>query len=292
MNDSSKSEFFKFNGLGIEDLFHRKGQRGMPFHQFSIEERMALESYLRNVANFKTVDMGDSWHTKLTTPPPLAADDNGLVAKAEWARHFAVSITTCGRRLVHKIIADLHTLPIETCFLPIWRAGLCMIPIDVEGAYCLHIGASRNPTSLKTDLYFRGALPATPRKCYVICDAMIGTGNTILKTIEYLMLASSGTINEATISVSCIFITPEAAVRLASRYPKVKVFTACMDTHLDSKGWVIHNSPDTFLGDFGDLITESGVASSIIADLLVAGLLDPTEHASIRNKLCMQGRCI
>lgn len=88
------------------------------------------------------------------------------------------------------------------------------------------------------------ASPSLEDKTLILCDPMLATGASLVKTIEYLK--REGQISE--IHVACVIACTEGIDFLRRHEPKVKIWCGAIDEELTAKGYIVPG-----LGDAGDL---------------------------------------
>ncbi len=88
------------------------------------------------------------------------------------------------------------------------------------------------------------ASPSLEDKTLILCDPMLATGASLVKTIEHLK--REGQISE--IHVACVIACTEGIDFLRRHEPKVKIWCGAIDEELTAKGYIVPG-----LGDAGDL---------------------------------------
>ncbi len=141
----------------------------------------------------------------------------------------------------HKLNEDQYA------FLPILRAGLGMVDgvIGViPNAKIGHIGMYRNEHTFEpVNYYFKVPKDINKREA-IILDPMLATGGSACDAIE--LLKGKGVEK---IKFLCIISAPEGLKRVTKTYPDVKIYTACIDDHLNDNKYIVPG-----LGDAGDRI--------------------------------------
>ncbi len=159
-------------------------------------------------------------------------------------------------KTIHTPLAPCKTKTIDPdiniIISPILRAGLIFTDeaIDILPQACIrHIGMYRDENTLKPVWYYN-KVPMDiqkPEKHHVfITDPMLATGNSL---IEVIKLYADKDIPHENIKVICIISAPEGVLNIQSKYPKVKILTAAVDTHLNEHGYIVPG-----MGDAGDRI--------------------------------------
>ncbi len=88
------------------------------------------------------------------------------------------------------------------------------------------------------------ASPSLEDRTLILCDPMLATGASLVKTIEYLR--REGHIKE--IHVACVIACTEGIDFLRRHEPHVKIWCGAIDEELTAKGYIVPG-----LGDAGDL---------------------------------------
>ena len=135
----------------------------------------------------------------------------------------------------------------QYAFLPILRAGLGMVDgvIDViPNAKIGHVGMYRNEHTYEpVNYYFKVPKDISKREA-IILDPMLATGGSACDAIE--LLKGKGVEK---IKFLCIISAPEGLKRVTKTYPDVKIYTSCIDDHLNDNKYIVPG-----LGDAGDRI--------------------------------------
>ncbi len=163
--------------------------------------------------------------------------------------------------LAYEATADLqtHQIEVETPLektsaqelqekiglIPILRAGLGM----VEGIWELmpsaevwHIGLYRDERTLQPVEYYN-KLPVDPRvSVCLILDPMLATGGSATATADILKRWGVKKIKFVG-----LIAAPEGIQAMQTAHPDIDIFTACIDDHLNERGYIVPG-----LGDAGD----------------------------------------
>jgi uracil phosphoribosyltransferase len=163
--------------------------------------------------------------------------------------------------LAYEATADLQTRQIEVetplekmtaqelqekiGLIPILRAGLGM----VEGIWELmpsaevwHIGLYRDEHTLQPVEYYN-KLPVDPRvSVCLILDPMLATGGSATATADIL-----NRWGVKKIKFVGLIAAPEGIQAMQAAHPDIDIFTACIDDHLNERGYIVPG-----LGDAGD----------------------------------------
>lgn len=180
---------------------------------------------------------------------------------------FKSAMTELGRWLTYEAIRDWLPLvetevqtPLAPCpatfinpetpiaVVPILRAGLSLL----DGAQSLlplastyHIGVVRNEETLEPSVYLNKFPPQfKPETRVLITEPMLATGGTIMTVMQELTQRG---IDPAQVRIISVVTAPAALQKLNNAYPKLVVYTAAIDEHLNDRGYIVPG-----LGDAGD----------------------------------------
>jgi len=131
--------------------------------------------------------------------------------------------------------------------LPILRAGLGMaeaILTLIPSAKVGHIGIFRNEKTAEPELYYFKVPNNSSERHYLICDPMLATAGSAIKTID--ILKEKGIRD---ITFMCIVAAPEGVNRIAKAHPDVTLYAASLDEKLNEAYYIYPG-----LGDAGDRI--------------------------------------
>ena len=132
--------------------------------------------------------------------------------------------------------------------VPVLRAGIGMSDglLDlIPSARVGHIGVYRDPETLQPVEYLV-RLPDLQERTFILCDPMLATGNSAVHAVN--VLTSRGVPAENIIFLALV-AAPEGVTVFQKEHPKVKVFTASLDSHLNEHAYIVPG-----LGDAGDRI--------------------------------------
>ena len=135
----------------------------------------------------------------------------------------------------------------QYAFLPILRAGLGMVEGVIEvlpTAKIGHVGMYRNEETYEPINYFFKVPKDIEKREAIILDPMLATGGSACDAIE--LLKEKGVKK---IKFLCIISAPEGLQKVNEKYPDVKIYTACIDDHLNKNKYIVPG-----LGDAGDRI--------------------------------------
>jgi uracil phosphoribosyltransferase len=133
----------------------------------------------------------------------------------------------------------------KVVFVSILRAGSGLVDglTDlVPSARIGHIGLYRDPeTLMPVEYYFKVPTDIAERPV-VLVDPMLATGNSVAAAITRLKDRGVKDLKLVT-----LLAAPEGIQHLARLHPDVHIFTAAIDSHLNSHGYIVPG-----LGDAGD----------------------------------------
>lgn len=134
----------------------------------------------------------------------------------------------------------------KLAIVPVLRAGLGMaqglhelVPSAREG----HIGLYRDHDT-KQPVEYLVKLPEPEGRVFIIVDPMLATGNSAVHAVDVL---NRHGVPDENIRFLALVAAPEGAAVFHAAHPKVKVFTAALDSHLDENAYIVPG-----LGDAGD----------------------------------------
>ena len=135
----------------------------------------------------------------------------------------------------------------KLCFVSILRAGNGLLDglLDlIPSARVGHIGAYRDPETLKpVEYYFRAPVGLNTR-LVVMVDPMLATGNTAIAATQ--RMKDEGASN---LKFVCLVAAPEGVEAFSEAHPDVPIIAAGLDRELNDKGYILPG-----LGDAGDRI--------------------------------------
>ncbi len=129
--------------------------------------------------------------------------------------------------------------------VPILRAGIVMAEGLLElipSARVGHVGLYRDENHKPVEYIVR--LPPTEGRSFILCDPMIGTGNSAVHAVHVLK-------NRGVAAKDILFLAlvaaPEGLRTYLDSHPDVPMFVAAIDDHLDDHAYIVPG-----LGDAGD----------------------------------------
>ncbi len=127
----------------------------------------------------------------------------------------------------------------------ILRAGLGMIGGIlklVPGAKVGHIGLYRDPVTLEAVQYYQKLPGDIAQRFVILADPMLATGHSAVKAIH--ILKETGVKK---LALMTLISAPEGIKTVQKAHPDVKIYTAGIDSKLNSHGYIVPG-----LGDAGD----------------------------------------
>ena len=105
-----------------------------------------------------------------------------------------------------------------------------------------HIGLYRDPQTLRPVEYYMKVPEDIAERPVIVVDPMLATGNSVSYAIKRLKEKGARDIR-----LVCLLSAPEGIRQVAADHPEVPIFTAAVDSHLNSHGYIVPG-----LGDAGD----------------------------------------
>lgn len=105
-----------------------------------------------------------------------------------------------------------------------------------------HIGIYRNPVTLEPVEYYMKVPEDISERRVIVVDPMLATGNSVSAAIGRLKQKGAKDIK-----LVCLLSAPEGIAHVTQDHPDVHVYTAAIDSHLNSHGYIVPG-----LGDAGD----------------------------------------
>lgn len=182
-------------------------------------------------------------------PLPDRAVKNIKVKSSAWRMALGVSCSLVAQSAL-RLTKDRRR--VAACYP--WRAGLAFAPSFFRhgvGKH-LHVGLRRdeNQPHKTAEIYLPLSLPASGRTFndefdqVIIADPMLATGGSFVTVIDQLLEFG---VPEEKIILASIITAPEGVYNLLHDYPKIRIITAALDSHLNEFGYIQPGS-----GDAGD----------------------------------------
>jgi len=136
------------------------------------------------------------------------------------------------------------------CLVSILRAGSIVVDgLSEVLPYCStgYIGIFRDEKSLKPQTYFEKLPSNISKRKIFLCDPMLATGGSIIKSIQIL---NSYNCND--ISIVSLLSSEIGIKNIVKKYPNYRIYTAQKDLNLNDKGFIVPG-----LGDAGDRLYDT-----------------------------------
>ena len=136
------------------------------------------------------------------------------------------------------------------CLVSILRAGSIVVDgLSEVLPYCStgYIGIFRDEKSLKPQTYFEKLPSNISKRKIFLCDPMLATGGSIIKSIQIL---NSYNCND--ISIVSLLSSEVGIKNIVKKYPNYRIYTAQKDLNLNDKGFIVPG-----LGDAGDRLYDT-----------------------------------
>jgi uracil phosphoribosyltransferase len=105
-----------------------------------------------------------------------------------------------------------------------------------------HVGLYRDPKTLEPVEYYFKVPKVMGDRDAIIVDPMLATGNSAVAAVDRLK-----DTHPRSIKFVCLLTCPEGLATFHGHHPDIPVYTAAIDSHLDSHGYIVPG-----LGDAGD----------------------------------------
>jgi uracil phosphoribosyltransferase len=151
-------------------------------------------------------------------------------------------------RRIHTPLAALDAPVIagkKLVVVPVLRAGLGMadgLLKLIPSARVGHIGLYRDEHKRPVEYYVR--LPEVEDRVFIVCDPMIGTGNSAAHAVDILKRRG---VTADRIHFLALVAAPEGVAVFQRQHPDVPLYVAALDDHLNDHGYIVPG-----LGDAGD----------------------------------------
>jgi uracil phosphoribosyltransferase len=137
-----------------------------------------------------------------------------------------------------------YKLKNDVALIPILRAGMAMVETSLKflpGARVGYFGLQRDEATAKASSYYQ-KLPNIEGSHVILLDPMLATGGSADFAISEILK-----LKPKSLSFACIVAAPEGVDLLNKKWPRVEIYTAALDDHLDERKYIVPG-----LGDFGD----------------------------------------
>lgn len=210
---------------------------------FSIEKRQDSSLVVLN----GVPDILRHDYLNLALPMPDRAIRNIEVRPSAWRLALGVS---CSLVTQSVLCLTKDRRRVAACYP--WRAGLAFAPSFFRhniGKH-LHVGLRRdeNQPHKTAEIYLPLSLPTSGRSFndefdqVIIADPMLATGGSFVTVIDQLLEFG---VPEEKIILASIITAPEGVYNLLHDYPKIRIITAALDSHLNEFGYIQPGSGDT-----------------------------------------------
>ena len=105
-----------------------------------------------------------------------------------------------------------------------------------------HIGLYRDPKTLQPIEYYLKVPEDISERRVIVVDPMLATGNSVAAAIRRLKEKGARDLR-----LVCLLSAPEGIRHVTDEHPDVPIYTAAIDSHLNSHGYIVPG-----LGDAGD----------------------------------------
>ena len=133
----------------------------------------------------------------------------------------------------------------KLAIVPVLRAGIGMadgLQELIPSARVGHIGLYRDENHRPVEYLVR--LPETDGRIFILCDPMIGTGNSAAHAVQVLKKRG---VPAKDILFLALVASPEGVTVYQKAHADVPMFVAALDDHLDEHAYIVPG-----LGDAGD----------------------------------------
>ncbi|AEG73835.1 uracil phosphoribosyltransferase [Mycoplasma haemofelis str. Langford 1] len=180
------------------------------------------------------------------------------------SRDFAFNIKRIAVLLADKSLEKFETkkveieTPIAPCVgeelsrkitvIPVLRAGLPMadaIHELLDNSTIGHMGLYRDPETVKPVEYYMKMPDSIEGSDVIICDPLLATGNSIVKTID--LIKSKHSVNS--ITVLSVISAREGIDNVEKHHPDVRIYTSALDENMNDHSYIVPGA-----GDAGDRI--------------------------------------
>ena len=138
----------------------------------------------------------------------------------------------------HQIIGTIGLIPILRAGLGMAEALLDMIP----NARVWHLGLYRDHDTCQPVIYYNKLPSPAHIDLAMVVDPMLATGGS---GVEAISILKRGGVSK--IKFLALIGAPEGVSRLSAAHPDVPIYLAALDSHLDSRNYIVPG-----LGDAGD----------------------------------------
>lgn len=133
----------------------------------------------------------------------------------------------------------------KLAIVPVLRAGIGMadgLQELIPSARVGHIGLYRDDAHRPVEYLVR--LPETEARMFILCDPMVGTGNSAVHAVDVLKARA---VPASQIRFLALVASPEGVELFQRHHPDVQMYVAALDERLDENAYIVPG-----LGDAGD----------------------------------------
>ncbi len=133
----------------------------------------------------------------------------------------------------------------EVIVVPVLRSGLAMLfgAMDLLPKSKIGFaGLERDESTAVAHEYYYKLPPIHKHSVVIVTDPMLATGGSLL-----YLLKKIAPHKPKELRVVCVISAPEGIEAIHQQFAAVKIFTAAIDSHLDSRKYIVPG-----LGDYGD----------------------------------------
>ncbi|MGB0972753.1 MAG: uracil phosphoribosyltransferase [Mycobacterium sp.] len=171
-----------------------------------------------------------------------ALRDLTLMLVYEATRDLAVDTVEVRTPLADTTGAKLAKPPL---LVPVLRAGLGMVDqahVLIPEARVGFVGVARNEETHEPAPYLKSLPDDLSTQPVLVLDPMLATGGSMIHTIELLYARDA-----VDVTVVCVVVAPEGLAALEKVAPRLRLFTAAIDSGLNDIAYIVPG-----LGDAGD----------------------------------------
>lgn len=171
-----------------------------------------------------------------------ALRDLTLMLVYEATRDLAIDTVGVRTPLADTVGAKLAKPPL---LVPVLRAGLGMVDqahVLIPEARVGFVGVARNEDTHQPAAYLESLPDDLSDQPVLVLDPMLATGGSMVHTIELLYARDA-----VDVAVVCVVVAPEGLAALEKVAPRLRLFTAAIDSGLNDIAYIVPG-----LGDAGD----------------------------------------
>lgn len=171
-----------------------------------------------------------------------ALRDLTLMLVYEATRDLAIETVPVRTPMADTAGAKLATAPV---LVPVLRAGLGMVDQAlalIPDARVGFVGVARNEETHQPIPYLESLPEDLSAQPVLVLDPMLATGGSMVHTVELLYAR-----NAVEVTAVCVVVAPEGLAALEKVAPRLRLFTAAVDSGLNDIAYIVPG-----LGDAGD----------------------------------------